>query len=163
MQIVKSPSAVLNQVSAEVTEITPRVKKIAKGLMETLKGQRNGVGLAAVQVGRPIRMFAFDHESIGRGVILNPVVETSGERTTEPEGCLSQPGVFYEVPRGNFAKVTGQNIHGETIEMDVVGFTARILQHEQDHLDGKCIFDRMDMDDPDSVAHGDKVHDVYRG
>jgi peptide deformylase len=110
----------------------------------------NGVGLAANQVGRNLRMFVYDCPDGGvrrRGEVINPVLETSEIPETMPdpddndEGCLSVPGEGFPTGRADWAKVVGTDRAGERVEIEGNGFFARMLQHETGHLDGYLYVD----------------------
>ncbi|MCV7043598.1 peptide deformylase [Mycobacterium frederiksbergense] len=115
----------------------------------------NGVGLAANQIGRTERVFVYDcAEDRGktarrRGVIINPVLETSEVPETMPdpddddEGCLSVPGESFPTGRADWARVTGLDADGTEITLEGTGLFARMLQHETGHLDGFTYLDRL--------------------
>jgi len=115
----------------------------------------NGVGLAANQIGRTERVFVYDcAEDRGktarrRGVIINPVLETSEVPETMPdpddddEGCLSVPGESFPTGRADWARVTGLDGDGTEITLEGTGLFARMLQHETGHLDGFTYLDRL--------------------
>jgi peptide deformylase len=103
-----------------------------------------GVGLAATQLGvlhRVLVYRAYSEDPLT--VLVNPVLEwESEERESAEEGCLSLPGVHVEVERAARVRVRAQDEHGEELEVDAEGLTARVIQHEIDHLDGVLILDR---------------------
>ncbi|GEE01372.1 peptide deformylase [Gordonia spumicola] len=110
----------------------------------------NGVGLAANQVGRDLRMFVYDCPDGGvrrRGEVINPVLETSEIPETMPdpddndEGCLSVPGEGFPTGRASWAKVVGTDRTGAAVEIEGEDFFARMLQHETGHLDGYLYVD----------------------
>ncbi|MCF6386334.1 peptide deformylase [Mycobacterium sp. MBM] len=115
----------------------------------------NGVGLAANQIGRTERVFVYDcAEDRGktarrRGVVINPVLETSEVPETMPdpddddEGCLSVPGESFPTGRAEWARVTGLDADGTEITLEGTGLFARMLQHETGHLDGFTYLDRL--------------------
>ncbi|TCO58075.1 peptide deformylase [Actinocrispum wychmicini] len=113
----------------------------------------HGVGLAANQIGVPLRLFVYDcPDDDGvrhKGLVVNPVLETSERPETMPdpdddfEGCLSVPGESFPTGRASWAKVTGQDKDGEPVEVAGTGFFARCLQHETDHLDGLLYLNRL--------------------
>ena len=118
------------------------VARLVADMTETMHAVR-GVGLAAPQVGVGLRLFVFDCDGVA-GHVLDPVLETEGEDTTEPgEGCLSVPGLHYRPPRAVRARVTGRNVDGEPVAYAGEGLLARCLQHEVDHLDGMLFVDRL--------------------
>jgi len=103
-----------------------------------------GVGLAATQLGvlhRVLVYRAYSEDPLT--VLVNPVLEwESEERESAEEGCLSLPGVHVEVERAARVRVRAQDEHGEQLEVEAEGLTARVIQHEIDHLDGVLILDR---------------------
>jgi len=117
--------------------------------------EANGVGLAANQIGRSERVFVYDcAEDRGktarrRGVVVNPVLETSEVPETMPdpddddEGCLSVPGESFPTGRADWARVTGLDADGTPITLEGTGLFARMLQHETGHLDGFTYLDRL--------------------
>jgi peptide deformylase len=121
-------------------------------MFDTMAAAR-GVGLAANQIGVDLRVFVYDCPDDGgtrrRGVIVNPEIETTERPETMPdpeddiEGCLSVPGESYPTGRADWAKVTGQDLDGKTIEVEGTGYFARCLQHETDHLDGLLYLNRL--------------------
>jgi len=115
----------------------------------------NGVGLAANQIGVSQRVFVYHcadergRTTRRRGVVVNPVLETSEVPETMPdpddddEGCLSVPDEQFPTGRADWARVTGTDEHGESVAVEGRGFFARCLQHETDHLDGLLYLDRL--------------------
>lgn len=115
----------------------------------------NGVGLAANQIGVSQRVFVYDcAEDRGktarrRGVVVNPVLETSEVPETMPdpedddEGCLSVPGESFPTGRASWARVTGLDGDGQPVTLEGTGLFARMLQHETGHLDGFTYLDRL--------------------
>ncbi|CAN5687846.1 peptide deformylase [soil metagenome] len=114
-----------------------------------------GVGLAANQIGVPLRVFVYDcadergQSPRRRGVVINPVLETSEVPETMPdpddddEGCLSVPGESFPTGRATWARVTGLDADGSEITLEGNGLFARMLQHETGHLDGFLYLDRL--------------------
>ncbi|MGH3564735.1 MAG: peptide deformylase [Pseudonocardia sp.] len=114
----------------------------------------DGVGLAANQVGVDLRLFVLDcpdeeRQAMVRGVVVNPVLETSERPETMPdpdddeEGCLSVPAAQFPTGRADWARVTGLDADGAPVLIEGRGFLARCLQHEVDHLDGVIYTDRL--------------------
>lgn len=128
---------------------TPAIQKLIDDMMETMD-EYHGVGLAAPQVHEDVRLFvaALDME---RGdeptppiALINPeIIPVGSEMAEDWEGCLSIPDIRGKVPRHREVKVRALDRDGERIELRARGFSARILQHETDHLDGILFFDRM--------------------
>jgi peptide deformylase len=118
-----------------------------------------GVGLAANQIGVPLRVFVYDcpdDDGVRHvGHVVNPVVEElpADRRILDDsnEGCLSVPGAYMELARPDHAVVTGQDVHGNTIAVQGTGYFARCLQHETDHLNGSLYIDRLSKRDRKDV------------
>ncbi len=128
-------------------------KALVEDMFETMAAAE-GVGLAANQIGVDLRLFVYDcpdeeTRTRVRGVVVNPVLETSERPETMPdpeddeEGCLSVPAEQFPTGRADWARVTGVDVDGEPVEVEGRGFLARCLQHETDHLDGVIYVDRL--------------------
>jgi peptide deformylase len=106
-----------------------------------------GIGLAAPQVGVQKRMFVYDlHDDRGPHTIVNPVIsETRGEWVYE-EGCLSVPGLSWEIVRPAEVHLTGLDLDGNEVSFEADELLARMFLHEVDHLDGILLLDRLDAD-----------------
>lgn len=134
---------VLNKVSKEVKEITPRAQELIDDMFETMY-DACGVGLAAPQVGVLKRIVVIDTTGEDPILLINPrIVETSGEQTGH-EGCLSVPGKTGMVTRPNYVKVVAQNEKMETIEVEGEELLARALCHEIEHLDGHLYVEKVE-------------------
>jgi peptide deformylase len=137
---------VLHVPAAPVTEVTPEIDRLITDMVETMYAAP-GIGLAAPQVGVPLRIFVIDL-SIGRdpkGLItmINPeFVERDGMQLEE-EGCLSVPGFNATVVRPLKATVKGLDREGQPQQIEAEGLLARAFQHEIDHLDGMLFIFRM--------------------
>jgi peptide deformylase len=130
------------------------VAGLIKDLYDTMDAA-NGVGLAANQIGVSQRVFVYDcadergRASRRRGVVVNPVLETSEVPETMPdpdnddEGCLSVPGESFPTGRASWARVTGLDADGTQITLEGTGLSARMLQHETGHLDGFLYIDKL--------------------
>ncbi|WP_026423003.1 peptide deformylase [Actinokineospora inagensis] len=150
IRIVGDP--VLHNPTRPVERFDDELKTLVEDMYETMAAA-NGVGLAANQIGVDLRVFVYDcpddEGTRHRGVVVNPVLETSEvpEGMPDPdddyEGCLSVPGETYPTGRANWAKVTGQDLDGSAIEVEGTGYFARCLQHETDHLDGYLYLHRL--------------------
>jgi peptide deformylase len=147
LEIVCYPHPALRQPAAPVDPADPNLPRLAARMIE-LMHKADGVGLAANQVGLPIRVFVANptRNEPGKDIVLiNPdFVETEGWQETS-EGCLSVPGVTLKLRRRERIKVRFVNLAGQAMEIDASGFLATIFQHETDHLDGKLIIDRASM------------------
>ncbi|WP_028925414.1 peptide deformylase [Pseudonocardia acaciae] len=151
IRIIGDP--VLHAPTRPVTEFDDELRTLVEDMFETMAAAQ-GVGLAANQVGVDLRVFVYDcpDEELRanrRGVVVNPVLETSERPETMPdpdedwEGCLSVPGEQFPTGRADWAKVTGVDLDGNPVEVAGRGFFARCLQHETDHLDGIIYTDRL--------------------
>jgi len=135
---------ILRSKATPVTAFDDDLAQLASDMHETMHAAP-GVGLAASQVGRLVRVFVYDSGDEGeRGTLVNPEIVWASEETEEAEeGCLSLPGTYYPVTRAIAVKVRAQELSGAPIEKEVEGFLARIFQHEIDHLDGILFIDRL--------------------
>lgn len=139
---------VLRSPARAVTAFDDELRALATDMHETMDAAP-GVGLAAPQVGRPIRMFVYfsGGEDGERGTLVNPVITWFGDETEEAEeGCLSIPGQYFPVRRSLRIRIRSQDLQGTETEREAEGFLARIFQHETDHLDGILFIDRLDPD-----------------
>jgi len=144
MQIRVYGDPVLNQVTNEVVDIDGKIAALADTMIETMY-EAPGVGLAANQIGIQKRMFVYD-KGEGPVVVVNPrIVESSGEWTYE-EGCLSVPGLSWEITRPNEIHLVGYDLDGNEISVETDEFEGRIFQHEMDHLDGILLVERLNED-----------------
>jgi peptide deformylase len=134
---------VLKTVSEPVTTIDERTRGLVEDLIDSVR-LPGRAGVAASQIGVNLRAFSYNVD--GRiGYILNPqIVELSGEPQLVDEGCLSVPGLWFPTMRYPFARATGTDLDGNTIEVSGTGVMAQALQHETDHLDGLLYLDRLD-------------------
>src|SRR5262245_31563774 len=133
---------VLKRPAAPVTDLDGQLAQLVDTMYETMY-EAPGVGLAAPQVGVQRRFFVYD---IGEGphVLLNPeIVEATGEWLYE-EGCLSLPGLAFEVVRPKVVTVTGQDLDGTDVVIEGDELLGRVFLHEIDHLDGVLMLDRLD-------------------
>ena len=138
---------VLRKVAEPVTEITAELKALIAE-MEDIMYTAHGVGLAAPQVNRSIRLIVYD---AGKGfrAILNPeIIKKKGEQYEPEEGCLSIPGLRGVVRRANEIVVKAIDMDGKAIQFKAREFEARILQHEVDHLNGVLF---IDLADPETL------------
>ncbi|MGW2647232.1 peptide deformylase [Streptomyces sp. NPDC001393] len=137
----------LRQQCREVTEFGPELAVLVEDLFATMYAAQ-GVGLAANQVGVPLRVFVYDcpddDEVRHLGHVVNPrLVEADGVVVRGPEGCLSLPGLEAGTERYDHAVVEGFTVTGEPVAVHGTGFFARCLQHECDHLEGQVYADRL--------------------
>lgn len=148
LKVVKYDDPILHVKTPRLEEFDGNLKKIVGDMFETMYAS-NGVGLAGVQVGVPLRLFVMDCSG-GRDpkqkiTVINPeIVEVAGEQTGE-EGCLSFPGLFERVSRPNQVQFEAQDAEGKTFRMEGIELTARCVLHETDHLDGMTFLERMSI------------------
>lgn len=165
MNIVFYPDPVLRQKAKPLTEINKEVCKKAEEMME-LMHQAQGVGLAAPQVGWPVRLFIIDVDGTSRGekVFINPVIlEEQGELNKE-EGCLSFPGITSKIIRAQRIKAQAYTLKGQKIEIEAEGLAARAWQHELDHLNGDLFIDKMSPSNRLAISHQLKEFErLYKG
>jgi peptide deformylase len=138
---------VLKRPTAEVTDIDGGLVKLVDAMVETMHAAP-GVGLAAPQVGVQKRFFVYElpDDDAGPSVLLNPqVVETAGEWEYE-EGCLSLPGLAFDIVRPKLVTVKGLDLDGNEVVIQGDELLGRIFLHEIDHLDGVLMLDRLDPD-----------------
>lgn len=139
------PDKVLREVAKEVREINEDVRKICADMIETMRAAR-GVGLAANQIGLPLRIITVDagtdKESEPIAIVNPEILKLDGEDVCE-EGCLSIPGFFETVKRAKKAIVKGSSPEGEEMEIECEGLLARACQHEVDHLNGVLFVDHL--------------------
>lgn len=146
--IVKYPDPVLRQVAEPVKRITPEIRQLVSFMRKAML-DANGIGLAAPQVGVSIRLLLYtdmsDEKNPQVHALINPVIlKMAGEQIDPPEGCLSLPGLMGNVRRAQTIWVKATNLQGKTIKFKAEGLTARVIQHEIDHLDGILFIDRAD-------------------
>jgi peptide deformylase len=135
---------VLHQKAKRVSQVDRPIQKLIDDLIETMKAAP-GVGLAAPQVGVPLRLAVIDVDD-KITVIVNPeIVKRSGEVVELDEGCLSVPGFWGRLNRAERVSVKALDRHGKELRIrDAEGLFGQALQHEIDHLDGHLYIDRMD-------------------
>jgi len=147
---------VLHAPAAPVEAVTDDVRALVADMFETMDAAP-GVGLAAPQVGVPLRIFTYnyadDDGAAWRGVLINPelwmrpIEPGAPDPDYEAEGCLSFPGERFALRRSVQVVVTGTDLDGAPVRIEVDGWRARIMQHEFDHLDGILYVDRLDDSD----------------
>jgi peptide deformylase len=144
--ILKYGADILHEPSRDVDTITPEVLALLDDMVATMYAAP-GIGLAAPQIGVPLRMFVIDL-SVGRDpaaliAMINPRFLERDGLQLEDEGCLSVPGFNAMVPRPARAVITGLDRHGRQQQLEGTGLLARAFQHEMDHLDGRFFLDRL--------------------
>jgi peptide deformylase len=160
LEVLKFPDPRLRKKGVAVKSVTPELKTLAQDMLETMYSF-NGIGLAAAQVAKQVRLIVLDTRPRENGrykiedltelekavaqplVIFNPVITKKEGKTTYDEGCLSVPTYFETVERFNLIEVTGLDIDGKPLKFSTDGLLAICIQHEIDHIDGKLFIDRL--------------------
>lgn len=157
-KIITYPNKKLTLASKKIKDFNKELVFLVDEMIETMR-KNNGVGLAAIQIGKPLQIITIEHDpanmdkesikvlraskNIPLTVIINPkITYFSDVYHVAPEGCLSFPGVEKDIPRALEIKVLAYNLKGERIKIRAKDFFARILQHEIDHLSGITINDK---------------------
>ena len=145
LAIIKLPDPILRKVSVPIERIDEAVRKLAEDMLETMYAAP-GVGLAAVQVGVPRRLFVLDTSKDEKTrqplVLINPqIVSLGAETRVHEEGCLSIPDVRIDIERPSSATVRFLDREGKQQELAAEGLLATVVQHEIDHLNGRLIID----------------------
>ena len=160
LEILKFPDPRLRKKGVAVKEVTPELKTLAEDMLETMYSFK-GIGLAAAQVDRQVRLIVLDTRPRENGrykledltelekavpqplIIFNPEITKKTGKTTYDEGCLSVPTYFETVERYDLIEVKGLDIDGKPFTFETDGLLAIAIQHEIDHLDGKLFIDRL--------------------
>ncbi|MDH5355375.1 MAG: peptide deformylase [Gammaproteobacteria bacterium] len=144
LNILHFPDPKLRTVAKPVTVFDPDLRQLVRDMFETMY-EAPGIGLAATQVDRHIRLLVMDVSDQGNNprCLINPeIIEADGEEEMD-EGCLSVPGFYEKVRRAEHIRVRAKDDKGETIEFEAEGLEAVCIQHEMDHLDGKLFVDYL--------------------
>jgi len=149
--------AILRQKSKPVLSVTEDHAELA-AQMELIMRAANGVGLAAPQLGIHVRMFVYDAGD-GFQAVLNPKILQRKGSQLGVEGCLSMPGLYGDVERAQEVVVKGVDQFGKPLRIRADGLAARVLQHENDHLDGVLFTDLADHDSLHWASPGDAGED----
>ncbi len=159
MKIFTEPNKILHKPSKKVKKFDEKLTRLALDMVETMRTQ-NGVGLSAIQVGKPIRLSVIEfkpkkmdqecvdelraNEPVPLTILVNPkITKYSRNKYTADEGCLSLPGLEIPIERSLEVNVLAQDIEGNKIKIRAKDFYARILQHEIDHTNGILITDKF--------------------
>ncbi len=155
LPIVAYGDPVLKKKAEDIDENYPNLQKLIADMFDTMYNA-HGVGLAAPQIGKSIRMFIVDASPFAEGedgdpecadfkrVFINPVIfEESGEEWAFEEGCLSIPGIREEVKRKPLLKIEYYDENWDLYEEELDGFPARVVQHEYDHIEGVLFLDHI--------------------
>lgn len=140
--ILNFEQPVLREKAKKVPRVDTSIQKLLDDLAETML-DAPGAGLAANQIGVPLRVCVVKGDENQIWGLVNPVIVKSAGSQVGYEGCLSKPGWVGEVERYEAVVVKGLNRHGKQVRIKSTGFTARAFQHELDHLDGVLFTDRL--------------------
>lgn len=147
-EVLKFPDKRLREVSKPVTEITDEIRSLARDMCDVMYDEP-GIGLAAPQVGVPIRLIVVDtdwnQEDAERDplILVNPEITEREGSITWTEGCLSVPDFEAEVERFRSVRLVARDLEGEELVIDAEELRAVCFQHEIDHLDGTLFIDRI--------------------
>jgi peptide deformylase len=152
---------VLKQKASDVTDIDGKLVRLVEDMVDTMYDAA-GLGLAAPQIGVQKRLFVWDlHDGRGPQTIVNPhITESDGEWVYE-EGCLSVPGLSWDIVRPNRVHVVGRDLDGNEVEIEASELEGRMFQHELDHLDGVLLIERLDEDQARAAKR--QVRDLMLG
>lgn len=137
---------VLREPARPVESFDEALRRLAEDMISTMH-EAPGVGLAAPQVGRSLRLIVFDiQDERGPRVLANPVLRDEWGEQIEEEGCLSLPGLYFPVRRSERVWADGFDLDGHGVTIEAEDLLARVLQHEVDHLGGVLFIDRLDAE-----------------
>ena len=147
LEIIHYPHPTLRHVSKPLKRVDAELRAMIAQMFELMYAHE-GVGLAANQVDLPYRFFISNSQGDpevkeAEQVFINPVLKGGKGNEEGDEGCLSIPGVSAPVERKERITIEAYNLAGESLEVEVEGLLARIVQHETDHLDGRLFIDRL--------------------
>ena len=156
LSIIQYPHPTLRVRSKPIRRVDQQLRDLVAQMLD-LMYEAEGVGLAANQVDLPLRIFVANptgnRDEGEELVLINPELQLPKGNETGQEGCLSLPGLYGQVKRPKSIRVSAYDLSGNPIERVVDGFLSRVIQHENDHLNGVLFFDRMtdesrrDLDD----------------
>ncbi|MGB2808076.1 MAG: peptide deformylase [Sedimentisphaerales bacterium] len=143
-QLTHYPADVLAKSASPVEKIDDNIRQLVEKMIDIMI-KNKGVGLAAPQIGVPLRLFiiSLDGNRESVKVFINPDVTPTGELDAVEEGCLSVPGIFTRIRRYKKCKVIATDLDGNEFTEEADGLFARALQHENDHINGVTIVSRM--------------------
>lgn len=144
LPILQYPDERLHKIAKKVENVDASIRKLASDMAETMYAAP-GIGLAATQVDKHIRLIVIDvsEDKNDLKVFINPeLLNSDGERENE-EGCLSVPGIYEKVQRAERVKVSALDEHGKPFTLEAEGLLAVCIQHEMDHLQGKVFVEYL--------------------
>jgi peptide deformylase len=147
-EVLQFPDKRLQQKSRPIAEVTDAIRQLAQDMLDVMYDEP-GIGLAAPQLGEPLRLIVVDTEWTEEGaerhplVLVNPRITASEGRISWNEGCLSVPEFTAEVQRAERVRLEAHDLEGTPLAIDAEGLKAVCFQHEIDHLDGILFIDRI--------------------
>lgn len=145
LQIRSVPDSVLKQKAKKVHTIDRSTRKLIRDMLETMHAEPGRVGLAAPQVGVPLRVIVIGMPEEEDVILINPkIVRRRGERVID-EGCLSVPGYFGQMTRAESVTVKGRDQNDKEVRIKAEGLLAQVLEHEIDHLNGTLYIDHPEV------------------
>ena len=149
LSIIPHPHPTLRVCSRPVRKVDAQLRNFVAQMLDLMYAT-DGVGLAANQVNLPLRLFVAnptgDRNDGEELVVINPQIQFPKGNETAQEGCLSLPGIYGNVKRPKTIRISAYDLSGNSIEREVDGFLSRVIQHENDHLNGVLFFDRMSVE-----------------
>lgn len=146
LQIVKYPDPILKRKTEPVGKISKEVFTLVDNMIETMLNN-DGLGLAATQVGSPLRLFVINVSLDGNVpksmVVINPRVISEEDVEIHEEGCLSFPDLYLNIERPQKVRIHAKDLYNESTILDATGVLARAIMHEIDHLDGVLFIERV--------------------
>jgi peptide deformylase len=144
---------VLRKTAEKVTEFDSSLTMLIDAMFETME-ESDGIGLAAPQVGILKRFFVVDtRKQNDKIACINPeIIEMSHEIGSYEEGCLSIPGMYFNIDRPLTVTLQAQDVKGKSFTIKATGLLARVMQHEYDHLQGTLFIDRMEEEDREKLV-----------
>ncbi|OIR16958.1 peptide deformylase [mine drainage metagenome] len=144
LPIIQYPDERLHKIAKKVEQVDDTIRTLVRDMAETMYAAP-GIGLAATQVDRHIRLIVIDTSETRDDlkVFINPeLLDSTGEKENE-EGCLSVPGIYEKVSRAEFVTVRALDEHGKTFTLKAEGLLAVCIQHEMDHLQGRVFVEHL--------------------
>lgn len=163
MKVLRLGDEILRKKSEPITEVTDELRELARDML-SLMIRKDGVGLAAPQIGKNIRLFVVKADDGVERVFINPqIIATSQELVSIEEGCLSIPKIYEQVVRPERVTVQALNERGRRFTLEADRFLARVIQHEYDHLEGILFIDRISADKKSKIEQKFLKHGEEKG
>jgi len=151
MKVIQLGNETLRRKALPVEEINDEIRLLVREMFETMV-REEGIGLAAPQVDRSIRLFVVKADDGIERTFINPqIIATSQETESYEEGCLSIPKTYEDVIRPSAITVQARNERGRRFTLEADGLLARVIQHEYDHLEGILFIDRIKADKKEKI------------